>query len=320
MTERQLRAITIDPFFDGAGQAQRPGGQLIQPNVGYVEPDPTMIGQMRPGPAGLRGTIIPRATMHGIPMGTNPHATADMIVNIDPHIEKQSSSIRLGDLTANSIAIAEQIARSQTDEPHDIQSLRLRGAAVMHAAASQSRGVSAAVQAPQIQAVHPQPVVQQPQQFVQPVSPPQPYPQLQKQSAVKRSPLMAFNQPQPQQPGVRDLRQIDMTPNSYLPQQPPQMADLPDIEVTFEVHGLGPLTVRYHDLIVEQGFLVLVYDTRCQHAMRYFPQKYDGENQPRIAMNVTGTDVVYSVLTTGIQFVHDTFEMCVLLIDDVGQL
>ena len=104
--------IRIDPFFDGEGGPQRqiqlpgyaddPGGAgqqgVMSGNVvggttaaashregyhdvggNYTEGGRPMAAVMRGGVAGLRGTIIPRSGLGGIPIGAQPHVTAGLV-------------------------------------------------------------------------------------------------------------------------------------------------------------------------------------------------------------------------------------------------
>jgi hypothetical protein len=220
----RTRIIELDPFFDRDGTSPAPALQAMQhqPIVtgyghtgGYAPVDPQTMNNMRPSAAGLRGTIIPRATIGGIPVGTHPHVTQDVVVNIDPHIPGQSSSVRLGDINARTVSQATQVASQMTPEPTDISTVRLRGAAMMHTLAHQTQGGFAARE---VTPVVPQPVPpfqpQQPQ-YQQPQVP-QPMPQSRQAPGARRavSPLSAFNQ---QRPNTRELREIDIPYDAHVP-------------------------------------------------------------------------------------------------------
>lgn len=323
----RTRIIELDPFFDRDGTSPAPALQAMQhqPIVtgygntgGYAPVDPQTMNNMRPSAAGLRGTIIPRATIGGIPVGTQPHVTQDVIVNIDPHIPGQSSAVRLGDINARTVSQAAQVAAQMTPEPTDISTVRLRGAAMMHTLAHQTQGGFSAREAaavlpqpvpafqPQQQPQYPQPQYQQPQ--VQ--QPPRPVPGARR--AV--SPLSAFNQPRPA--GTRELREIDIPYEAPVPQQ----VGPPTVQVVFEMEHFGTLPVNYHDVIVQEGFIVLVFDNRHTGSTKYFPPTQRGETGPRMAINIVGTPDVYLVQTTGVQFEHESREFCVLMIEQSGAL
>lgn len=302
MNARNPRVIQLDPFFDGdmQGNVQQASPQN---GSGYVTPDAETMTRMRMGPAGLRGTVIPHATLGGIPQGTRPHSTQNVMVHIDPHIEGQTSSIRLGDLSNNLLAQANQLASEITPEPTDMATLRLRGAAAMHAASRLIGQTAQPRQAPQ--AMQEMPMMEPYQQPVVPVQMP-PQQQRQPQPQRRMSPLTAFNQPVAPLPNTREMRQIDF--------REPLDAGPPSIEVTFEMEHFGEMTAFYHDVVVEVGFLVLVFDTRCQSARRYFPPKARTEEAPLMALSVAGSNMAYQVETTGIEFKHDSMEFCVLMI------
>lgn len=352
---RQLRAIQIDPYFDGerdgGGMQQAPPrdmGRPVTPPSQYGYQDVAnfqtatgapMSGVMRPGPEGLRGTVIPRATMGGIPQGTRPHVTQDIEVNIDPHIDGQSSRVRLGDLNERSIYEASQLAAQVTPEPTSIETLRLRGSAIMHGIAQQAQAHAQGQpqhpqEAPRQTLMTPpgqqshqqpqQPVVVQPnqspgyqlppqqprQQPQQPQyqQPQQPQPQ-QPQRMRRVSPLSAFNQqPAAPQPQVRELREIDM-------REPAAAVGPPQIQVTFEMEHFGNLEVRYHDVVIQDGFIVLIFDTRHTNSTKYFPPTATSDNAPAMALNVAGTPDVYLVQTTGIQYTHEGREHCILMVE-----
>lgn len=348
---RQLRAIQIDPYFDGerdgtgaATIAPRDTGRPVTPPSQYGYRDVgefqtasgmPMTGVMRPGPEGLRGTVIPRATMGGIPQGTRPHVTQDIEVNIDPHIDGQSSRVRLGDLNERTIHAAAQMAAEVTPEPTSIETLRLRGSAIMHGIAQGAERqmqhaaptpAPAQQYTPQVhQPYQGEQLPQQPQQQAPPPQQPPRQPQYQQppqqqapppQQPVRRrvSPLSAFNQAPQAQPQVRELREIELR------NEPAPAVGPPSVQIVFEMEHFGNLEVRYHDVIIEEGFIVLVYDSRYTGGTKYFPPTAQSENAPALALNVLGTDDVYLVHTTGIQYNHEGREHCILMIERTVQM
>ncbi len=188
---RLSRVIQLDPYFDGerdgTTDATLPGrdeGKPATPPNKYGYQDAAnfavstgpVTSVMRPGPAGLRGTVIPKATMGGIPMGTRPHVTRDLEVVIDPHITGQSSRVRLGDVSAASVQTGVNEASEITPEPYSIETQRLRGSAIMHSIAQHNQGAQTdqpLQEAPQNIPVQQAPPPQQHQPQVQEA--PQPY-------------------------------------------------------------------------------------------------------------------------------------------------
>jgi len=183
------------------------GGDTYRDPSQVVTSRGTMAVSAPSSPAGVRGTVIPHATLGGIPAGTTPHVTQDVEVTIDPHIIGQSSVVRLGDLNAATVAQATQQAQHTTPEPHNIATLRLRGSAVMHSLSQGGMQKEAVAPSPQQTGPVPafQPQVQgqvqpiQPQQQQLPQVPQQQLPQVPQQQPMQQlspvSPMTAFNQP-----------------------------------------------------------------------------------------------------------------------------
>ena len=320
MPPASQRSIQIDPFFDGEGGGlqQVPMRQTAPPvtppsQYGYQDAAATplsngmpMTSRMRQGPAGLQGTVIPRATLGGIPSGTRPHATQDIVMHVDPHIDGQSSQVRLGDITPESVRLAAQQASEVTPDPYDVATLRLRGAATMHGIAANSHQQQRAP-APQMQ-VAPTQTIAAPNlgRMGQPV-----------QRHVR--PLQAFTQAPPDTHEGRPLRAIDMGQQATV-ERGPAAVPPPTIEVTFEIEHFGTHTAMYHDVIIEQGFMVFVYKTGYRGGGKYFPGANGSQTQPPLAVNITGTNEVYLVQVTGIMYAHEGAEHCVVMIEQQGQL
>jgi len=268
----------------------------------------TMAQLMRPGPEGLRGTVIPRATPGGVPQGIQPHDVAGVEVNIDPHLEGQSARVRLGDVTAASIDQAERLAREVTPDPYDTATARLRASAVMQGIAAQSYhgvvGNVAPYQPPPTTPVQSPGNIPAPHQaqFATPVQPPQ----------RRVRPLDYFGQaPQDQFMG-RPLRQIDV--DGPPPTRPAEYgASPPQVQVSFEIQNFGMHRVNYHDVIVENGFLVLVYNERYQGGSMYEPPV--GDEVPAMAIEVLGTNEVHLVHTTGFSYSYQGMRFCILMIE-----
>ena len=96
--------------------------------------------------------------------------------------------------------------------------------------------------------------------------------------------------------------------------------------VYFEKEGIGCVPAFFHDVLVdcsrpdpeipeETGFIVLVYDTRFeQSAARWFPPADDPYQRPW-AIKIANDSRLYLVQTTGFQYVYDSREHCVLLVE-----
>jgi len=313
------RSMRIDPFFDRDGMApglavtersQVAGASPPTPGGrgGYTDAamsrteDNTPVSRAIPtGPQRLSGTIIPSATVGGIPQGTRPHDLTNMEVNIDPHIDGQTSRIRLRDLTPENIAAANAVANELVPEVINSATQRLKGAAIMHAiGAAAAAGRDTVMEAPQRA---PAATISAPNManIGTPVN-----------TGRMVSPLAAFNQAPVNTFQGREHRAIDVGPTKLV-QSPP-----PGIEVTFEVQHFGTHNAMYHDVIIQQGFIVLIFRTDYRGGGKYFPPSK--ENSPPFAVNITGTDEVYLVEPTGVQYQHDVHEYCVLMVNEVGSL
>lgn len=304
--------IVVDPFFDAprGGDApimsrmdQTPTSGYISAEREYLDGGRTVAQTIGSGPAGLRATIIPKATMGGVPAGTNPHRMNNVEVTIDPHIPQQSSRVRLGDITEASLAAANASAQEYTPEPHSLETMRLRGSAVMHGIAAQRTGGQRSSQ-PAL----PPPMPSQQQNI--PMQPQRP--------TRRVSPLSAFHQaPAPVE--NREQRVITLPPERVQERVLPSAAASPTIRVVFENEHMGEYEAYYHDVVIEEGFVVLIYDTRWA-GPKHFPATSRAEKQPILAMNLIGTTEVYQVQTTGVHYQHGHNEHCVLMVDEVGKL
>lgn len=317
--------LRIDPFFDGesqrgpvAGGRQWLPGFNPAPEVnGYqdVGIDPDAARRMRGG-----GVIIPKATMDGIPQGTQPHNTKSMEVIIDPHLQGQSSVVRLGDVTKQSIASATQLIREHGIAPAtDRETSRLNGSAIMQGIAKQASEMAprsapmgptgpvyAGPAVPNIQAPH-----------LAHVAGPLASPNGNGSNRVSR-PLQYF-QPQPPAPppaapaaAAPVMRQVNLAQPTHAIAEPPRQ------RVFFEIEQFGQHAVLYHDVVVDldRSFMVLVYNSNYQGGSMYQPPVSD--NPPKMALSIEGNPRVYLVQTTGLHYSYGDHEFCILMIEESG--
>ena len=87
----------------------------------------------------------------------------------------------------------------------------------------------------------------------------------------------------------------------------------PRQQVTYEIPGYGPLDVFYHQVIRAGDHLVLVFDKRYV-GQRGFPR----HSHVQLGMRIHGTDKLFMVQTTGIEFDLDTKALCLLSIVEEG--
>lgn len=228
------------------------------------------------GPGGLRGTVIPRADEVENPTEWKGVESVRTEIHIDPDIPGQSTVVRLDALQSDRVEAAMK-ETSQVDP-------RIRASAVYNALS---------VDGP---ASPPDPVVQDngrngeaPRQ--QPVS-------------NNGGPLQAFNVASESIPTEKVKMPDKMRPTA------------PTMWVTFEIDGFGEHRAPYHRVIRSNSSLVLVYDTRCDGAQRFFPRTTD---KP-LGIHVTGESVAYYAHTTGIEFSDAGVDYCVLLIEHEAPL
>jgi hypothetical protein len=121
-------------------------------------------------------------------------------------------------------------------------------------------------------------------------------------------PLQAFSQQPQQVEPEREMRPIDLSQSP----PPPERTQAPEYEITYEIEQFGSHTANYHDVVLGNGFVVLVYDSNYPGHM-YAPPA--AENAPPMAIAITGHDRVYLVHSTGIQYAYGNQEFCILLIE-----
>lgn len=148
-----------------------------------------------------------------------------------------------------------------------------------------------------------------------PIGPPQQPPQQPPRNRTI-SPLTAFNQSAPPRSPQPQAREISFAPDAPLPPAPIQA---PTVRVVFERQYFGTIEALYEDVTIEDGFMVLVVDTRYQGGTKYFPAPME-DDVPPMAINIVGRQEVYLVKPSGIQFVFNSHEFCVLIIEDTGVL
>jgi hypothetical protein len=107
------------------------------------------------------------------------------------------------------------------------------------------------------------------------------------------------------------MRPIDLSQSP----PPPERVQQPMYEVTFEIERFGTHTADYHDILVQDGFIVLVYDSNAPGRMYVPPAQ---EDAPPMAIAIAGHDMVYLVHTTGIHYSYRNMEFCVLLVEQQG--
>lgn len=301
----------------------------------------SMADLMRGGPRGLKGVVVGPSTGGGTPVNFNPHDRNAIAINVEP--DGANSQLTLGQMTAERVSQALAIANS-TVIGNDIESIRERAAVAFEELAKISK--SGVQRVPIKQAAFaipkPPPVPSVQSQYgdddeitdmvshlnaevdelekygrqPDPLSRQATMPPIEK---IDRnySPMAAFGlKKQPahmssvQQPVITKTAQVG----------PPQKL------LYFEKEGIGTVPAFFHEVLVnvvrqdvdtpeESGFLVLIYDLRFeQNAARWFPPSNDPYGRPW-AVQISEDNRLYLVHTTGFQYVYDSREYCVLLVE-----
>lgn len=73
------------------------------------------------------------------------------------------------------------------------------------------------------------------------------------------------------------------------------------------------MDAHYHDVQIEAGKVLLIYDLRFEGGVKWFPPSQP--DAPPMALRIAERNTVYLVQATGIQYVYDGREFCVLLIE-----
>lgn len=285
----------------------------------------SMADMMRRGPGGLRGVVVAKATPGGCPEGFDPHDRSKIEIHVEP--ENGNSTLTLDKITASAVDQALAAAREQV-QGSDIESIRERAAVAFEQLAKHAKSGVQRVPVKKAAAKISNPPPRDEEQEIeetleeleaeadalrqlsQPAAPP-----LEK---IDRgySPMAAFG-----------LKKQTLQPTSNQPvvsksatSGPPQKL------VYFEKEGIGTVPAFFHDVLVnvarpepdspeESGFIVLVYDIRFeQSAARWFPPANDPYQRPW-AVQISDDNRLYLVHTTGFQYVYDSREYCVLLVE-----
>lgn len=305
--------LAADDFFDGNS-----GGVHVVEAAPYTPVSRDTHQSLPVGPKGLTGVVIPRApesSMAGVPLGDNPHYTADAELVIDPHIPEQSIRLRIGDITAAAVHAAS--VKFAGTPPATKEQSKLRASEILHQLAVDAKtqgqhmnlreaplSVGTTIPREHIPTstvpLHSfgnlQPPVPQ-QQFPQGYGQQPQYPQQQQYPQMPQQFM--------QRPGGMSLPPSQTAP--VMPANPPRR----EIMVRFSFKNFGDLEVPYYDVEITENVVVLVQSLKTSGTMRFQPPQRENEE---IALHVEGTNMVFGVAATGITFDYEDKRFCVLVI------
>lgn len=280
---------------------------------------------MRSGYKGLQGVIVSPSTAGGTPINFNPHAKSSVEINIEPEGPNRQA-LTLDKMTEENVEHA-MAAANEKFPGGDINSIRERTAMAFEelariAKSSVQRVPVKTARAPVVRppAVQLSPdeeeaavIAELEEEAAQPIFSAQP-----PVEKIDRSysPMAAF--------GLK--KQIAPTNTAANHVAPSAKVAAPQKLIYFEKEGIGTVPAFFHDVIVsvsrqdpdnpeQSGFIVLIYDLRFeQNAARWFPPSNDPYQRPW-AVQINDDHRLYLVHTTGFQYVYDSREYCVLLVE-----
>jgi len=286
----------------------------------------SMAELMRGGLKGIQGVIVSPSTPGGTPINFNPHAKSTMEINIEPEGPNRQV-MTLDRMTAENIDQA-MTSASEKFPGGDINSIRERTAMAFEELA---RMTKSSVQRVPVKAARSTPI---PRVTVSQAPP-----------EYDEEALIAELQEEIDQPAIPSRPPVDKIDRNYSPMAafglkkqampaaqttgqitPSAKVAAPQKLIYFEKEGIGTVPAFFHDVIVsvarqdpdspeQSGFIVLIYDLRFeQNAARWFPPSNDPYQRPW-AVQINDDRRLYLVHTTGFQYVYDSREYCVLLVE-----
>jgi len=256
----------------------------------------------------VQGVIVPTADPEsGTPLGVDPHDVRNVRVQIDTHLGGQGGEIRVADLANGRFAAAMQRVRNEVGAPKTMPATRLQLSAAMQLAAMGTDNLataSPAAAAAQMQAA----------------APPRP--------TAKFASLESFlgESPQPVAAlaaagslGSLFTNAVPVGPTAA-PMARPAMSAAPTIPAPNQrVHidyGQGiELTAYYHDAVVADGTIVLIYDTRCELPPHIPTPSADPSNPRLIALRINDENKVYRAIVSPVKYENNSQLHIVLFID-----
>lgn len=278
---------------------------------------------------GLRGVVIAPATAGGTPVNFDPHDASKTQINVVDPDGKNLYGMTLDQITDDRVQAASAIA-TEKYPGDDIDSIRERAAMVFEELARMtSSGVVKVQKTSPVKTKTARVVVEQP--AIEDDDETDLVDELQEEINVGRtvtppiekidrnySPMAAF--------GLKKRSPAPAQLQAHAGNSKTAHVGPPQKLVYFEKEGIGMVPAFFHDIIVstapndddgleESGFMVLIYDLRFeQNAARWFPPANDPYQRPW-AVQINDAAKLYLVHTTGFQYIYDSREYCVLMIE-----
>lgn len=343
------RPIVIDPFFDRnpmqrgtapSGYGTRTaadetfstvdtkGGTLTSMLAGRplaaVLPTGTTGGKGK-----LSNMLVSPHTEGGTPQGFHPNRLDNVRIQIDPQINGDTVHVSLGHLRAAAVQQAFTEANEVLPSDGTIERYRLRASAAYHALADEGQQTIGREAPAEVKQAMQEPVTMNTLPDYEAEVPvtrsaavhapaPTPSPATSRPRTVQSwgSPMAALRQPaqpQPQSQGGLQPHVVDTTQQHHAPTK----------HVLFELELMNPngtynmqQEAWYHDVLHIDGFVILVWDTRCTTTREYTPP--EGPGAPPTALMLDGDPNAYLVHATPIRYVHNHYLYRVLIIDKVA--
>lgn len=340
-----MQDIKPDPFWDSGNSGVRCSSnglaatQYHDPSNHFLELNGKPISSvMRTGFNGVRGVVIPRASITGGSLGFDAHKPA--LVNIDPDIKGQSSVIDLRTITKEKMNAAMQEARKN---PNVLNDIRLFAAQTYKNLSISDTPIGINVIASPLDANRHNPVNNlgyvvpksrlgggqesmplRPIPVTNPISPsvtPRNFQIPAPPSNEVQSNSMPDEQTYISEQPIMTQRFEDQTPvdkkrNSSTAQvEANYNVYQPAIKVIFETEGWGTFEANYHEVIRNDCLLVLVYNNKFKGGMKFFPPASD----KLIAVEIMDSDKIFFVHSYDNRFQHKDCEYCILIIEQISE-
>lgn len=303
------------------------------------------LASLLPSGAGVRGVVIPRATIFGGSRGFDAHKPR--LVNIDPDIKGQSCVVDLSKIDKEKMA---QAFSEAANNPLTQDDIALRASQTYHnlAIGFEPVGMKSTIRQqfgrlPPIMGGHgyvvPRALLGGGQE-AQEVSPMRPFSKpgiedVVSPSITPKGIYEEFEEETEEEEVVKEAEyvaprpmfreQVTNNPKTKMKLAGKPLQDTkaissyvapPSTKVTFEIENWGSFEACFSETIATDSVLVLVYNLRCKEAMHYKPPT----TESIMAVRIQDVPKVFFVHSYGISFTHNDYEYTILAIDQVSEV